>query len=84
MCPYNVKIIGQCSICGGNVVVPVVWWSVVPPQPYCVNCGATKRDDRPVIPMVPNPRRNIWTYNTKDPICYTKPNDIGDVHVTWC
>ncbi|MHC4619678.1 MAG: hypothetical protein ACYTEQ_18175 [Planctomycetota bacterium] len=48
----NEQIIGTCSICGGPVVVPMVFWSVVPPVPTCGRCGATKGHG-PVIDMVP-------------------------------
>lgn len=56
----NKRIIGQCSICGGNVVVPTVCWSVNPPVPICESCGAVKRNELPVIPMVPGKQRK-WT-----------------------
>ena len=49
--------IGVCSLCGGAVVVPSgPWWSVVPPTPSCVRCGATPRQEGPVIEMEPAPR----------------------------
>jgi hypothetical protein len=46
---YN--ILGKCSKCGGDVKVPSVWMSVVPPVPTCSSCGATKKDSRPTIEM---------------------------------
>lgn len=50
----NVRVIGRCSICGGRVVVPVIFWSVVPPVPQCEKCGAVAAAPRlPVIPMEP-------------------------------
>lgn len=52
--PGNSTWIGACSICGGAVTVPTVWFSTVPPGPTCSACGATaKQPDRPVIPMEP-------------------------------
>ena len=42
-------IIGNCSLCGGSVVYPTVWYSTQPPEPYCSRCGATMA--RPVIEM---------------------------------
>lgn len=50
------KVIGRCSICNGNVVVPDVWMGVIPPTPTCSSCGATKsiNDHLPVIEMTPS------------------------------
>lgn len=49
------KIVGTCSICGGDVVVPVIWHGVVPPTPQCVSCHAVAEDQnkKRVIPMRP-------------------------------
>jgi hypothetical protein len=48
-------VIGRCSCCGGNVVVPVMWAGLVPPTPTCVKCGAKARQTYlPVIETVPN------------------------------
>lgn len=50
----NEQVIGRCSICGGEVTVPVMWWGVIPPTPTCSKCGATEaKAAGPVIPMVP-------------------------------
>ena len=54
--PYNVLVIGSCSICGGRVTVPAVYWSVVPPTPTCEDCGAVEDKKLPVVPMKPCPR----------------------------
>ncbi len=35
------RTIGTCSNCGGRVVVPTVWMSVVPPVPHCEKCGSS-------------------------------------------
>lgn len=35
------KIIGRCSLCGGNVTVATYTYSTVPPVPTCQSCGAT-------------------------------------------
>ncbi len=66
------KIIGRCSECGGNVVVPAIWYGVNPPTPYCESCHATMVNNLPVIPMKPNswrirPDDNRW-------ICYASQN----------
>ncbi len=49
------KIIGSCSICGGDVwryIGP--WYAIVPPPPpKCISCGATMRAG--VIAMTPKP-----------------------------
>ena len=50
----NYTILGRCSICSGNVVVPNVWYGVVPPVPECQSCHAVQQDDRPVIKMENN------------------------------
>jgi hypothetical protein len=55
--PYNHNVLGSCSICGGPVVVPTAYWSVIAPIPECASCGAIKADTHgPVVPMVPCPR----------------------------
>ena len=46
--------IGTCSICGGPVMIPDVWYSTIPPIPTCGRCGARKRDPYgPVVEMSP-------------------------------
>lgn len=46
------RVIGRCSICGGNVTFPDVWLGITPPKPVCIGCGATRiKDDLPTIPM---------------------------------
>ncbi len=46
--------VGSCSICGGRVSVPLVWWGVVPPIPQCDSCGAVEASPHgPVIQMQP-------------------------------
>jgi hypothetical protein len=44
-------VIGSCSICGGNVVVPKVWYGMQTPMPTCSKCGAIEQ--LPVIKMAP-------------------------------
>lgn len=60
----NPQVIGTCSICGGPVTVPGVWWGVgAPPTPRCERCGAVPQQAHgPVIPMQPAPW--IWTTTT--------------------
>ena len=48
--PTDVTVLGTCSLCGGHVVVPTMWMSVLPCRPTCQSCGATKADG-PVIEM---------------------------------
>ena len=43
-------IIGTCSLCGGAVSVPDVWYGTVPAIPTCSSCGATK--DNPYGPVI--------------------------------
>ena len=51
-------IMGKCSLCGGYVTVPTVWHGIYPPTPTCDSCGATKKDNLPVIPM--DPPKQTW------------------------
>jgi uncharacterized Zn finger protein len=37
------QILGRCSQCGGNVVVPTIWHGIIPPTPRCESCGAVKK-----------------------------------------
>ena len=57
------QCIGQCSLCGGDVMGHVgPYHSVIPPPPpTCNSCGAVTADSRRVIPMVPRlrPSRSI-------------------------
>lgn len=57
----SVQILGTCSICGGRVVVPTIWWGVVPPQPTCEGCNATAASHGPVIQMKP---RHVYQTTT--------------------
>ncbi len=48
----NDQTIGTCSLCGGAVTVPGVYWSIVAPTPTCSMCGAVPLEAHgPVIPM---------------------------------
>lgn len=48
----NDRHVGTCGDCGGRVMVPSVWFGVVPPEPTCVRCGATAAPlDLPVMRM---------------------------------
>lgn len=47
----NDTLIGKCSICGGDVTVPKIHYSVIDPKPTCKKCGAVKANDMPVIKM---------------------------------
>ena len=52
------QVIGKCSCCGGRVVLPTAWLSVIPPVPTCESCGATQSSG-PVIQMEPRRMRTI-------------------------
>ena len=54
--------IGTCSLCGGRVSAPTVWFGIYPPVPECESCGATKREHGPVVEM--EPRRPVTTRHT--------------------
>ena len=58
-------IIGTCSICGGPVSTPDVWYGVNPPVPTCDQCGATKADHGPIVNMRPAPGVNIYFTETQ-------------------
>lgn len=47
------RIMGECSCCGGDVVVPLAWLGVHPPTPACRSCGATAKVFRTVIETTP-------------------------------
>lgn len=70
------RILGECSICGGDVTVPDIFWSVVPPTPTCEKCGAIPRGFRRVIPMVP--RRDPYKEKKEYKWEYTKPWNSED------
>ena len=58
----NMIIVGSCSLCGGEVVVPRFIWSVIEPIPTCRKCGATEAKKKlPVIDMEPSPQKYITT-----------------------
>lgn len=63
--PFGMTRLGKCSICGGDVLVPTVYYSTIPPTPTCVKCGAIKDDSGPTIPMKLN-EKNFNTNNTHD------------------
>lgn len=46
-------IVGTCSSCGGPMMVPDLWGSVIPPTPKCSVCGAVAAKYGPVIQTVP-------------------------------
>lgn len=51
------RILGKCSICGGQVTVPSSWLGILPPTPTCQSCGAEAENPGPVIPMRPKKER---------------------------
>jgi hypothetical protein len=53
------QIVGKCSLCGGAVTVPTVYHSTVPPTPSCQSCGATKKNDLPIVEMERAPRQQL-------------------------
>lgn len=60
----NDMTVGTCSICGGAVVVPTVWMSIIPPVPTCSQCGATAAQHGPLIQMQPRRLYRMTTTNT--------------------
>ena len=57
------KTLGTCSLCGGNVVVPVIWFGISPPTPSCERCGG-RASGGPVIPMRRDTTRTATTITT--------------------
>ncbi len=54
--------LGCCSLCGGEVTIPQIWYGVNPPEPTCSVCGATeKTKNLPIIEMV-KPKTFSHTY----------------------
>ena len=47
------KTIGTCSLCGGQVTLPTIWYGVTPPTATCSKCGATEAKNLPIITMRP-------------------------------
>lgn len=57
---YNVITCGRCSLCGGLVTTPAVWYGVTIPPKTCQSCGATEAPaNLPVIQMTP--KSNHWS-----------------------
>jgi hypothetical protein len=53
----NDRHVGTCSLCGGRVMLPSIWHSVIPPEPTCERCHATAAPpELPVMKM--RPQRN--------------------------
>lgn len=77
--PYHLGTrVGTCSICGGPVSVPSVWYGVTPPVPTCEHCGAVRQDSYgPVIPMKPAPRTWTGTKWTTAPTWQSEPGVYG-------
>ena len=71
----NKIIIGQCSICGGNVSIPEIWHGVNPPVPTCENCGAVKKRNLPIIPMSPLPYPKDFSRRKRNPH-WPSPDDV--------
>jgi hypothetical protein len=75
----NKQTIGHCSICGGQVTVPSVWYGVVPPVPSCESCGAVARTG-PRIEMQPR-AKTVTTNGTAAPIWSWLPNSTSGFRV---
>lgn len=73
------QIVGTCSICGGQVTVPSVWHSIIPPEPTCQSCGAVAASHGPVISMVkPAPRSSTGMRNA-----LLRPEDIERIMASY-
>ena len=66
----NYIVVGTCSLCGGDVVVPKFIWSVIKPIPTCRKCGATEAKKKlPVIDMKSSPTRKDLTWTSDRTTC---------------
>ena len=53
------KTVGQCGVCGGQVVVPILWAGTNPPDPQCEKCHRFAAPLGPVLTMrEPQPSKN--------------------------
>lgn len=59
MSQVNTKIVGICGVCGGEVVVPTVFHSTVPPKPQCSKCHRYAATTGPIIKMEEFPPRVV-------------------------
>lgn len=79
----NDKVVGTCGNCGGAVVVPIAYMSVMLPTPTCKSCGATvKADHGPRLPMNPpveHPARKGWV---KPGTCWKHDGPVGRVEMS--
>lgn len=62
----NRQVVGTCGNCGGAVVLPKVWMSVIPPVATCESCGATAAQNGPVLPMNPPPQQPPMRFTISD------------------
>lgn len=82
MFPPNHKVIGKCSICGGDVVKNTgpMWMVGEPPPPTCMECGAIPAEYAlPVIDMIPRPKPRYY-WDTRMNIVLGKLKNIDYVY----
>lgn len=72
------NVIGTCSLCGGQVVLPELWGGIVPPDATCSRCGAVAAQSGPIITMrrVDKPSAPYVAKGTGPSVRY----DLGDVY----
>jgi hypothetical protein len=51
MVGINETYVGVCSNCGGDVVLPEIWYGTNKPEPRCGSCGAIAKKKGPIIEM---------------------------------
>lgn len=61
---FDVQTIGTCGRCGGPVVVPNLWMSVISPTPSCAQCGAVAAQHGLVMEMQPQAPQIAYEYAT--------------------
>jgi hypothetical protein len=74
---FNDIVVGKCSLCGGSVTVPTVWHGILRPTATCQSCGATEKNNLPVIQMEKPAKRNVTT------ITVGKTFGTADVDSEW-
>ncbi len=81
----NKIVLGKCSICGGIVSMPTIWFGILPPIAACESCFAIedKYSDLPTVPMTPLPI-NDWRYRVNDKTSWGCENiSSPKVNVYW-
>lgn len=69
--------VGTCGKCGGAVMVPTIWYGIIPPDATCQKCGAIAANHGNILPMIDAPKKYTNTTFTINPVIQTTSG--GDV-----